>query len=109
MNFDDYQRQAMTSAVYPMIGNNIVYPVLGVNGEAGEVAEKVKKIIRDKHGAWDDQDRDAIAKEIGDILWYCAALCSEFGLSMTTVAENNIEKLNKRMKNNTLHGEGDDR
>jgi NTP pyrophosphatase (non-canonical NTP hydrolase) len=109
MNFDDYQRQAMSSAVYPMIGSNIVYPVLGVNGEAGEVAEKVKKIIRDKHGVWDDQDRDAISKEIGDILWYCAALCSELGLSMTTVAERNIEKLSNRMKNDTVHGEGDDR
>lgn len=92
-----------------MIGSNIVYPTLGVNGEAGEIAEKVKKLVRDKNGVWDDNDRDAISKEIGDVMWYCAALCTELGVSMESVAEKNVEKLKRRAENNTLHGEGDDR
>jgi len=109
MNFNDYQKKAMASAVYPNIGSNIVYPTLGINGEAGEIAEKVKKIIRDKNGVWDDTDRDAIKKEIGDSMWYCAALCHEFGLSLDDVAKANIEKLTKRVLDNTIHGSGDDR
>jgi NTP pyrophosphatase (non-canonical NTP hydrolase) len=109
MDFNDYQKKAMASAVYPNIGSNIVYPTLGINGEAGEIAEKVKKIIRDKNGVWDDLDREAIQKEIGDSLWYLAALCHEFGLLLGDTAEKNIEKLTKRVLDNTIHGSGDDR
>ena len=109
LNFSSYQSKALKSAVYPNRGKNIVYPVLGMNGEAGEVAEKVKKILRDKNGQWSEEDREAIKKEIGDVLWYCAAAADEFGLDLQDVAETNIDKLTNRLKNNTIHGEGDDR
>lgn len=109
MDFDEYQKKALKSAKYPNIGDNISYPTLGVNGEAGEIAEKVKKILRDKNGEWTKSDRQAIKKEIGDVLWYCAAIAFEFGLCLEAVAVSNIEKLNRRVENGTIHGEGDDR
>jgi len=109
MNFNSYQHKALKSAVYPNRGNNIVYPVLGMNGEAGEVAEKVKKILRDKEGKWTEEDREEIKKEIGDVLWYCAATASEFGLDLQGVAEANIIKLHDRLKRNKIHGSGDNR
>jgi NTP pyrophosphatase (non-canonical NTP hydrolase) len=109
MNFKEYQEKALESAVYPNKGDNITYPTLGVNGEAGEIAEKVKKILRDKNGNWDSLDRQAIKKEIGDVLWYCAAIAFEFGLSLEDVAVTNIEKLTRRKENGTLQGSGDDR
>lgn len=109
MNFNSYQHKALESAVYPNRGNNIVYPVLGMNGEAGEVAEKVKKILRDKDGQWTEEDKEEIKKEIGDVLWYCAAAASEFGLNLQEVAEANIDKLHDRLKRNKIYGNGDNR
>jgi NTP pyrophosphatase (non-canonical NTP hydrolase) len=109
MNFRAYQYRALRSAIYPNRGNNFVYPVLGMNGEAGEVAEKVKKILRDKDGKWTEDDREAIKKEIGDVLWYCAATADEFGLNLQDVAEENIVKLHDRLKRNKIHGNGDNR
>jgi NTP pyrophosphatase (non-canonical NTP hydrolase) len=109
MNFSAYQYKALRSAVYPNRGKNIVYPVLGMNGEAGEVAEKVKKILRDKNGVWTKEDQEEIKKEIGDVLWYCAAAAKEFGLNLQDVAEANIDKLKDRLKRNKIHGNGDNR
>lgn len=109
MNFNSYQHKALRSAVYPNRGKNIVYPVLGMNGEAGEVAEKVKKILRDKDGIWTKEDQEEIKKEIGDVLWYCAAAAKEFDLNLQDVAEANIDKLEDRLKRNKIHGNGDNR
>jgi NTP pyrophosphatase (non-canonical NTP hydrolase) len=109
MNFAEYQKEAIKTAVYPNKGSNITYPVLGLNGEAGEIAEKVKKIIRDKNGFVDDKIRGAIKKELGDVLWYVAALCDELGLDMNDVAVTNIKKLKDRQLRDALHGSGDDR
>lgn len=109
MNFNEYQHKALRSAVYPNRGKNIVYPVLGMNGEAGEVAEKVKKILRDKDGIWTKEDQEEIKKEIGDVLWYCAAAAKEFDLNLQDVAEANIDKLEDRLKRNKIHGNGDNR
>jgi len=108
-DFNDYQDLAMTTAVYPQQGSNLAYPALGLNGEAGEVAEKVKKIIRDKGGVLDEEDRQALKKELGDVLWYVAAMCSEVGLRMGEVAELNISKLRDRQTRDRLHGSGDER
>lgn len=111
MNFEDYQRKAQARAVYPDAGKgtNLYYPTLGLCGEAGEVAEKIKKILRDKEGIVSAEAVTAIVKELGDVLWYIAALCTELGVNMEEVAERNIQKLNARHEKGTLHGSGDDR
>ncbi len=109
MNFDDYQIEARKTAIYPDIGFNLVYPVLGLNGEAGEVAEKIKKLLRDNSNEQTPEFREAIAKELGDVLWYTAAMCSELHISMSLVAANNIAKLTDRSIRDVLSGSGDDR
>jgi len=108
MNFDDYQKQAKRTAVYPNPGNNYVYPTLGLAGEAGEVANKIKKILR-KDSELTDEVKHEISKELGDVIWYLAQLCTELGLSFDQVAAENIEKLLKRQEENKLHGSGDNR
>jgi NTP pyrophosphatase (non-canonical NTP hydrolase) len=80
----------------------VFYPALGLAGEAGEVANKVKKLMRDS------KEYD-IAGEIGDVLWYVAALCSDLGLDMDTVATKNLNKLNSRKNRGVLGGSGDNR
>lgn len=109
MNFDEYQAAAQATAQYPDMGNNLYYPTLGLAGEAGEVAEKVKKLMRDAEGVLCDERRAALKKELGDVLWYVAAVCSELGLDMNEVAEANIAKLRQRHKDGTIRGDGDDR
>jgi NTP pyrophosphatase (non-canonical NTP hydrolase) len=109
MDFKEYQEKAGTTAIYPDRGKNLIYPVLGLCGESGEVAEKVKKLIRDKNYVIDQEFLDNIQKEIGDVMWYMAAVCFELGLDMNTVAEKNIEKLFDRQQKNVLHGNGDNR
>ena len=110
MNFKDYQEKAMTTAVYPGKGEgNWIYATLGLCGEAGEISEKIKKAIRDDGGAMSDERRAAIRKELGDVLWYIAALCSELGLNLQDVATENLAKLAKRQSTGKLHGSGDER
>ena len=109
MDFKEYQEKSRKTALYPNIGNNFVYPTLGLAGEAGEVAEKIKKVIRDKEGIIDDATREEIKKELGDVLWYLSQIASELNLSFDEVAEFNIEKLASRMKRGKLHGSGDNR
>jgi NTP pyrophosphatase (non-canonical NTP hydrolase) len=109
MNFNEYQEKALTTAMYPEIGNNPYYPTLGLVGEAGEIANKVKKIMRDKGGVIDEETRVEIKKELGDVLWYVAVVASEFGLELETVAQTNIEKLAKRKEHGTITGSGDNR
>ncbi len=107
IDFDEYQRKARTTAIYPNKGKNLIYPVLGLAGETGEVVEKVKKLMRDKDMKIDQEFLDYVKKELGDVLWYIAAICSELGLSMSEVAEHNLSKLFSRKERNVLHGEGD--
>jgi NTP pyrophosphatase (non-canonical NTP hydrolase) len=109
MNFKKYQEKSRKTAIYPNADNNFIYPTLGLAGEAGEVAEKIKKVIRDKDGVLDDEKRKEIEKELGDVLWYVSQLASELGLSLEEVAEKNIEKLYSRMDRGKLGGEGDER
>lgn len=109
MNFNEYQNKAWETAIYPNKGNNIIYPSLGLGGETGEVLEKIKKIMRDNEGNISDEKKDELAKEIGDVLWYLAALSTELKLNLNEIAERNISKLNSRKERAVLHGEGDNR
>ena len=109
MDFKTYQKQARLTAQYPDLGSNNIYPTLGLVGEAGEVAEKVKKVIRDKKGIFDEESKKGIKKELGDVLWYLANLCTEFDFSLDDVALQNIEKLKVRAAKGKISGSGDDR
>ena len=109
MDFKTYQKKARETALYPNLDSNIIYPTLGLVGEAGEVAEKVKKVIRDKNGVFDDESILGIKKELGDVLWYLSNLCTELNFDLEDVASLNLEKLKKRTANNTISGSGDDR
>ncbi len=109
MDFNDYQKAAAKTATYPNVGNNYIYPVLGLNGEAGEVAEKIKKVIRQENGIISEERRQEIAKELGDVLWYVAQMASELGLSLGSVAQMNVDKLASRQDRGVLHSSGDNR
>lgn len=109
MEFGEYQRRSLSTALYPNQGKNFVYPTLGLCGESGEVSEKIKKVIRDRQGQVDDQVRSEIAKELGDVLWYVAQLATELGLSLDDVAAGNLEKLASRKQREMLRGSGDNR
>lgn len=109
MTFQEYQQESRKTALYPDLGNNFVYPTLGLSGEAGEVAEKIKKVIRDDDGSVSDEKRQEIKKELGDVLWYLAQLATELGLDLDDVARSNIEKLASRLDRGALNGSGDNR
>ena len=109
MRFSEYQSRSRETAVYPDAGNNIVYPALGLCGEAGETAEKVKKAIRDDAGTLTEERREAIAAELGDVLWYVAQLATEADLDLDEVAAANLEKLLSRRERGVLQGSGDER
>lgn len=98
--------KSLTTAVYPK-KYNISYPALGLAEEAGEVAGKIKKMMRDNIQLEDQKEK--IEAEMGDVLWYLAALAHDCGLSLQVIAEKNIEKLKARQSAGTLHGEGDNR
>jgi NTP pyrophosphatase (non-canonical NTP hydrolase) len=82
---------------------------LGLTGEAGEVADKVKKVLRDRDGVFDLERREAIKLELGDVLWYVAQLSSELGFELNEVAEANLNKLASRAKRGQIKGSGDER
>ncbi len=109
MKFDGYQIQARKTAIYPDKGKNFIYPTLGLVGETGEVAEKIKKVIRDKKGIFDNETKLALKKELGDVLWYLSNLCDEFNFSLSDVAKTNLEKLKLRASKGNISGSGDDR
>lgn len=108
-HFDVYQYKSQETAVYPDKGDNLYYPALGLAGEAGEVCEKIKKIMRDKNGVITREDALELSKELGDVLWYISALASELDVSLSTIAEKNIEKLSSRQERGKLLGSGDNR
>ena len=109
MDFRDYQKLSRKTAIYPKKGKNFIYPTLGLAGEAGEVAEKIKKVLRDNQGIIDQPRKEEIAKELGDVLWYLAQITTELGLSLEEVAQGNLRKLSSRQKRNRLPGSGDNR
>ena len=111
MNLNEYQQKAILTAIYPSRGSlwGMIYCTLKLNGEAGEIAEKVGKILRDDNGKISDEKRMDLIKELGDVLWYIANLADELSVSLDDVANINLEKLAQRKANNTLHGSGDNR
>jgi len=109
MQLSDYQRLSRRTATYPAAGENMAYPTLGLCGEAGEVAEKVKKTIRDDHGVLTDERREALGAELGDVLWYAAQVATEAGLDLDEIGTANLDKLLSRQERGVLQGSGDDR
>jgi NTP pyrophosphatase (non-canonical NTP hydrolase) len=109
MRLSDYQARSRRTATYPEVGENIVYPTLGLAGEAGEVAEKVKKMLRDDGGVMTGERREALAAELGDVLWYVAQLATEAGLDLDAIAQANLDKLLSRQQRGVLSGSGDQR
>ena len=109
MTFADYQQRSRATAVYPGAGDNLLYPTLGLCGEAGEVAEKVKKMVRDDAGVLTPERREALAKELGDVLWYVAQVATEADLDLEVIAAANLEKLLSRQERGVLQGSGDER
>ena len=109
VQLSDYQQRSRATAVYPDAGDNLTYPALGLCGEAGECAEKVKKAIRDDGGVLSDERRVALAAELGDVLWYVAQLATEAGLDLDEIAEDNLAKLLSRRDRGVLQGSGDAR
>lgn len=112
-SFREYQTETETTAVYPDAGEGtldaVTYTTLGLAGEAGEVAEQIKKMLRDDDGELNDAREKKIVKEIGDVLWYAARLAAELDLDLDEIAVENLAKLQARKTNNTLHGEGSSR
>jgi NTP pyrophosphatase (non-canonical NTP hydrolase) len=109
MDFQDYQRRSRETARYPDAGANVLYPTLGLCGEAGEVADKVKKVLRDRGGQFGHEVRHDLALELGDVLWYVAQLATELGLDLEDVAAANLAKLASRAERNVIGGSGDRR
>ena len=109
MDFNEYQTKSRKTAGYPAIGHPVIYPVLGLVNEAGEVAGKVKKVFRDKDGEINEETRAALKAELGDVLWYIAQVATELGLSLDEIAEYNISKLYDRLERGKIRGDGDDR
>lgn len=113
MEFDDYQKKAAKfdffEATNDLKSVGFYEKVLGLTGEAGETADKIKKILRDKNGVVSDEDRELIIKELGDVLWYLAAISRYLDVPLSKVASENISKLESRYQRNKLHGEGDKR
>jgi NTP pyrophosphatase (non-canonical NTP hydrolase) len=106
MNINTYQQEAAKTAIY---SNKLIYPTLGLAGEAGEVANKVKKILRDNSGELEEDVRQNLISELGDVLWYVAALATDLKTELSEVANKNMEKLNSRKNRGAIGGSGDNR
>ena len=108
MEIAEYQRLSRRTAGYPREAW-LAYPALGLAGEAGEVAEHAKKTIRDDGGERHAERREAMSKELGDVLWYVAQLATELELELDEIAQENLDKLLSRQRRGVLSGSGDDR
>ena len=114
MNFNEYQKSAVETAIYPS-EHSIIYPALGLAGEAGECAEKVKKALRDDSGVFSNEKKKEIVKELGDVLWYVANIVNDLGeiegkkVTLEEVAKQNLIKLESRKARGVISGSGDNR
>ena len=109
MNFDEYQKAAVKTGRRTDAPNELFHLGLGLVGEAGEIAEKLKKLVRDHDADQSKLDTDDLAKELGDVLWYVAAFANYLGFSLDDIAAKNIAKLADRMERNVINGSGDNR
>ncbi len=113
MEFDDYQKRAKKYDQFDDTDDpkevGLIEKVLGLPGEAGEVADKFKKVLRDKDGKITSLELEEIKKELGDVLWYLAAISRDLGISLSEVAEGNLEKLESRYQRGKIGGSGDNR
>lgn len=109
MTFDEYHKAALRTAAPKTKDNELFHLVLGLVGEAGEIAEKFKKLIRDQNTDLTKLDKEDMTKELGDVLWYVAVLADHLDIQLSEVAEKNIAKLASRQARNLISGSGDDR
>lgn len=110
MTLDEYQKQALVTALWSGDDmKDLAHWVLGITGEAGEVAEKVKKLIRDYDGQLDNEQKLELVKEMGDVMWYLAVLSKHLGYNLEAVGQLNIAKLRDRQVRNKIQGNGDNR
>ena len=109
MNLNDYQQLALRTAAPKDKKNELFHLLLGLCGEAGEIAEKTKKIVRDQASDFSKLDKDDLTKELGDVLWHVAVLADYFDIPLSDVGEKNIAKLADRLKRGTIGGSGDNR
>lgn len=105
---DEYQNFAWETALYPT-DMRIIYPALGLAGETGEVVDKIKKVYRDNDREFDYEHKEAIANELGDVLWYVANIATDLGYRLSEIAQMNVGKINSRIERNMIHGDGDNR
>jgi NTP pyrophosphatase (non-canonical NTP hydrolase) len=108
MEFNEYQKRSQYSLIsgdYP----ELMYTTLALVGEAGEIADKVKKVYRDNGGVVPNEKRSDITREMGDLLWYLARLATHLEVSFDSIAQENLTKLAERADEGTLSGEGDNR
>ena len=110
MELNEYQKKALTTALYPE-KYKIIYPAMGLGNETGEVMGKVKKWLRgdDGKGAVSDERKEMLKGELGDVLWYLSILAHDLDLSLDDIAKANIDKLQSRKERNALKGDGDTR
>lgn len=108
MQLNEYSEKAAKTAIYGT-DYEIVYPALGLASEAGEFAGKVKKVLRDQGGIFQQVDKESLMLELGDVLWYVAALARDIGFSLEVVAQHNLDKLQSRAERNVIKGSGDNR
>lgn len=108
MTIKTYEELINKTSKFPQ-DQALTYLALGINGEAGEIAEKVKKLIRDTDGKETEEFKTALKKECSDVLWYLTALSKHLGSGLEEIMQINHDKLTKRLETNTIHGSGDDR
>jgi NTP pyrophosphatase (non-canonical NTP hydrolase) len=107
MELNEYQKEAIEVAFYE--GDDVIYLALGITGEAGEVADHVKKMLRDDGGELSEGRKHILAKELGDVLWYVSKMADKLGFTLEDVAVANINKIKDRVERGTQHGSGDNR
>ena len=109
MNLNEYQEKARSTATDRVKELGLSYSVIGLAGEAGEVAEKFKKLLRDANGVPTDEFKNELKKELGDVMWYVSDIASTLGFTLDDVAQTNIDKLFSRKARGVLQGSGDNR